>query len=53
MAGPGLDRLDIFRARRTQMLQGNPGDPGEQWMRCRHGSLTPAEMLVPLLASRR
>ena len=30
----------------------DPADPGEQWMRCRHGSLTPAEMLVPLLASR-
>jgi hypothetical protein len=30
----------------------DPGDPGEQWMRCRHGSLTAAEMLVPLLASR-
>lgn len=31
----------------------DPGDPGEQWMRCRHGSLTAAEMLVPLLAGRR
>ena len=30
----------------------DPADPGEQWMRCRHGSLTSAEMLVPLLASR-
>ena len=30
----------------------DPADPGEQWMRCRHGSLTPEEMLVPLLASR-
>ena len=30
----------------------DPADPGEQWMRCRHGSLTPAEMFVPLLASR-
>lgn len=30
----------------------DPGDPGEQWMRCRHGSLTAEEMLVPLLASR-
>ena len=30
----------------------DPADPGEQWMRCRHGSLTAAEMLVPLLAGR-
>ncbi|MDQ4069112.1 MAG: alkaline phosphatase family protein [Actinomycetota bacterium] len=30
----------------------DPADPGEQWMRCRHGSLTRDEMLVPLLASR-
>jgi len=29
---------------------GDPGDPGELALRCRHGSVTAAEMLVPLLA---
>jgi len=28
----------------------DPGDPGELALRCRHGSVTSAEMLVPLLA---
>ncbi len=28
----------------------DPGDPGELALRCRHGSVTAAEMLVPLLA---
>jgi hypothetical protein len=48
------DRLgDLVIAPRAPIAVLDPGDPGEQWMRCRHGSLTPEEMLVPLLASRR
>jgi hypothetical protein len=31
----------------------DPADPGEARLRCRHGSLTSAEMLVPLLATGR
>jgi len=47
------DRLgDVVVAPRELISVLDPGDPGEQWMRCRHGSLTSAEMLVPLLASR-
>jgi hypothetical protein len=30
VASPGLDRLDIFRARRAQMLQRNPRYAGER-----------------------
>jgi hypothetical protein len=29
----------------------DPRDTGEMALRCRHGSVTPAEMLVPLLAT--
>jgi len=43
---------DVVIAPRDHIAILDPGDPGEQWMRCRHGSLTPEEMLVPLLASR-
>ena len=47
------DRLgDVVIASREPIAVLDPADPGEQWMRCRHGSLTSAEMLVPLLASR-
>jgi len=47
------DRLgDVVIAPRELISVLDPADPGEQWMRCRHGSLTSAEMLVPLLASR-
>jgi hypothetical protein len=47
------DRLgDVVIAPHEPIAVLDPSDPGEQWMRCRHGSLTPAEMLVPLLASR-
>ena len=47
------DRLgDVVIAPYEPIAILDPADPGEQWMRCRHGSLTPAEMLVPLLASR-
>jgi hypothetical protein len=31
----------------------DPADPGEARLACRHGSLTEAEMLVPLVATRR
>jgi predicted AlkP superfamily pyrophosphatase or phosphodiesterase len=43
---------DVVIAPRRHVAVLDPADPGEQWMRCRHGSLTPEEMLVPLLASR-
>jgi hypothetical protein len=43
---------DVVIAPRQHVAVLDPADPGEQWMRCRHGSLTPEEMLVPLLASR-
>jgi hypothetical protein len=43
---------DVVIAPRERIAVLDPGDPGEQWMRCRHGSLTAEEMLVPLLASR-
>jgi predicted AlkP superfamily pyrophosphatase or phosphodiesterase len=43
---------DVVVAPRQAIAVLDPADPGEQWMRCRHGSLTSAEMLVPLLASR-
>jgi predicted AlkP superfamily pyrophosphatase or phosphodiesterase len=44
---------DVVIAPRDPIAVLDPADPGEQWMRCRHGSLTSAEMMVPLLASRR
>jgi predicted AlkP superfamily pyrophosphatase or phosphodiesterase len=43
---------DVVIAPRDPIAVLDPGDPGEQWMRCRHGSLTPEELLVPLLAAR-
>ena len=43
---------DVVVAPRGLLAVLDPADPGEQWMRCRHGSLTSEEMLVPLLASR-
>jgi len=43
---------DVVIAPRELLAVLDPADPGEQWMRCRHGSLTPEEMLVPLLATR-
>jgi hypothetical protein len=43
---------DVVVATRDPVAVLDPADPGEQWMRCRHGSLTEAEMFVPLLASR-
>lgn len=55
--GPLSDRVahrlgDVVIATRASIAVLDPADPGEQWMRCRHGSLTAAEMLVPLLAGR-
>ncbi len=55
--GPPTDEVasrlgDVVIAPRERVAFLDPADPGEQWMRCRHGSLTPEEMLVPLLASR-
>jgi len=44
---------DVVIAAREPIAMLDPADPGEQWMRCRHGSLTRAEMLVPLVAARR
>jgi hypothetical protein len=43
---------DVVIAPRGPIAVLDPADPGEQRMRCRHGSLTSDEMLVPLLASR-
>ena len=43
---------DVVIAPRDRIAILDPADPGEQWMRCRHGSLTTEEMLVPLLAAR-
>jgi hypothetical protein len=43
---------DVVIAPRGPIAILDPGDPGEQWMRCRHGSLTSQEMLVPLLGAR-
>ncbi|MDQ2826837.1 MAG: alkaline phosphatase family protein [Actinomycetota bacterium] len=43
---------DVVIATREPIAVLDPADPGEQWMRCRHGSLTEAEMFVPLLAGR-
>jgi len=43
---------DVVIAPKEPIAVLDPADPGEQWMRCRHGSLTAAEMFVPLLAGR-
>jgi len=43
---------DVVIATRDPVAVLDPADPKEQRMRCRHGSLTAAEMLVPLLGSR-
>lgn len=45
------DRLgDVVLAPFTATAFLDPADTGEQRLRCRHGSLTAAEMLVPLVA---
>jgi predicted AlkP superfamily pyrophosphatase or phosphodiesterase len=51
-AGVAARLGDVVIAPHRPIAVLDPADPGEQWMRCRHGSLTAAEMLVPLLASR-
>ena len=54
LAAHVAERLgDVVIAPHQPIAVLDPADPGEQWMRCRHGSLTPAEMQVPLLASGR
>lgn len=56
--GPGAtvetrSRLaDIVLAARERVVFADPGQPKEVRMRAQHGSLTPAEMQVPLLAAR-
>jgi predicted AlkP superfamily pyrophosphatase or phosphodiesterase len=53
LAAHVAERLgDLVIAPREHIAVLDPADPGEQWMRCRHGSLTAEEMLVPLLAAR-
>jgi predicted AlkP superfamily pyrophosphatase or phosphodiesterase len=49
----GTSRLgDVVIAARDSVAFLDPGDTGEIHLRSRHGSLTSAEMLVPLLAAR-
>jgi predicted AlkP superfamily pyrophosphatase or phosphodiesterase len=49
----GVSRLgDVVIAARDPVAFLDPADTGEVRLRSRHGSLTPAEMLVPLLARR-
>jgi hypothetical protein len=49
----GTSRLgDVVIAAREPVAFLDPGDTGEIHLRSRHGSLTSAEMLVPLLAAR-
>jgi len=48
----GRDRLgDVALLARRPVAFLDPADPGETRLRCRHGSLTAAEMWVPLLAA--
>lgn len=47
----GRSRLgDVAIIARDAVAFADPADPGEGSLRCRHGSLTSAEMLVPLLS---
>lgn len=43
---------DVALVAREAVAFRDPSHDGERQMACRHGSLTPAEMLVPLLAQR-
>lgn len=43
---------DVVLAARSPIMFTDPGQPKEAKMRSQHGSLTPAEMLVPLLGAR-
>ena len=51
LAPTGRARLgDVALIARDLVAFADPADPGELALRCRHGSVTAAEMLVPLLA---
>jgi predicted AlkP superfamily pyrophosphatase or phosphodiesterase len=53
LTSDGISRLgDVVIAARDAVAFLDPGDTGEVHLRSRHGSLTSAEMLVPLLAVR-
>ena len=53
LTADGISRLgDVVIAARDPVAFLDPGDTGEIHLRSRHGSLTSAEMLVPLLAAR-
>jgi hypothetical protein len=50
---PMANRLgDVALVAREPVSFDDPADSGPYPLVCRHGSLTPAEMLVPLLAAR-
>ncbi|MGD9702055.1 MAG: alkaline phosphatase family protein [Acidimicrobiia bacterium] len=54
MAGPVAARLgDVALVARDPISFDDPADSGPFQLVCRHGSLTSAEMLVPLIAGRR
>ena len=42
---------DVAIVARAPVAFADPADTGSFELRCRHGSLTPAEVLVPLLAA--
>jgi hypothetical protein len=52
LSAAGRDRLgDVALIAHEAVAFNDPRDTGEMALRCRHGSVTPAEMLVPLLAT--
>jgi len=52
LSSAGRARLgDVALIARHAVAFSDPADTGESTLRCRHGSVTPAEMLVPLLAA--
>jgi Type I phosphodiesterase / nucleotide pyrophosphatase len=51
LTAAGRSRLgDVALIAYEPVAFSDPADPGELMLRCRHGSVTPAEMYVPLLA---
>jgi hypothetical protein len=51
LTAAGRDRLgDVALIAHRPVAFLDPADPGEARLRCRHGSVTSAEMWVPLLA---
>ena len=51
LSDAGRSRLgDVAVIAHQPVAVADPTDPGELTLRCRHGSVTPAEMYVPLLA---